>query len=484
MTQRLVFSPAFRSALRGPAPRIVLFASLLGLAAQAQDGAAEGSGAEPSPGQGNGSASAPTGAPTQANVVSASPYYNPNVNLDEINSYLPSASRPIVDGKDQDGFDLNRSGQGSIILSGKGAEGEYGGENVSADGEVTTSKKVRGPTPEFHMVKKGDTLWQISGSYYQDPHEWPRLWSLNPQVENPHWIYPGDQLRTAPPGGQPRPGTLAIGSGGNHLLKGHGGLSQAVPEGTIFLRDQGYIGDPERDVWGELVGAREDRMMLSEGSTVYLLMNDQVDLRIGQRLSVFRDIRAPEKVPGARTPEGRLVKVYGTVRIDGWNEKDHIARGQLIESLDVVERGLKVGPVGRRFDVVPPKKATVGVDARVLMGIYPHVYYGQNQIVFIDKGSKDGLVPGNRLRALERGDLWRRNLKAGAKHQRTRAELDLPEDAPATVTPLHGDDEKFPDEVFGEVTVLRAEEESSLCLVSASSRELNTGERLQSVVGY
>lgn len=476
MTQAPALSLAFRSAIRGPAPRIVLLVSLVALGVHAQDGQG------PAPGANSGNGPAPSGTPSQTAVVSASPYYNPNVNLEEINSYLPSASRPIVDGKEQDGFDLNRPSQGSIVLSGEGADGTYGAPD---GGIVTTSKPARGPVPEFHVVKKGDTLWQISNGYYQDPHEWPRLWSLNPQVENPHWIYPGDQLRTLPAGGQSmRAGSVALGSGGAHLLGGHGGASQAVPSGTIFLRDQGYIGDPKRDVWGELVGAREDRMMLSEGSTVYLLMNDEVDLRIGQRLSVFRELRAPEKVSGARTPEGRLVKIYGTVRIDGWNEKDHIARGQLIESLDVVERGLKVGPVGRRFDVVPPKKAAVGIDARVLMGIHPHVYYGQNQIVFIDKGSKDGLVPGNRLRALERGDVWRRNLKAGAKHQRTRAELDLPEDAPATVTPLHGDDEKFPDEVFGEVTVIRAEEETSLCLVSASGREMKVGERLQSVVGY
>ncbi len=447
---------------------MIALASLVASVASAQDA------------QQTGGADVTTGG-TQGPVVSASPYYNPNVDLEKINSYLPSSSRPIVDGRDQDGFDLNRSGQGAIILSGQGADAAYGEDGAPVGGEIKRSKGARGPVPEFHMVKKGDTLWQVSQTYYQDPHEWPRLWSLNPQLENPHWIYPGDQLRTAPPGGQPFAAVAASGSRESRLGVGSG---QAVPSGTIFLRDQGYIGDPERDVWGELVGAREDRMMLSEGSTVYMLMNDGVDLRIGQRLSVFRDLRPPAKVPGGRTPEGRLVKVYGTVRIDGWNEKERVARGQLIESIDVVERGLKVGPVGRRFDVVPPKPATAGLEARVLMGIHPHVYFGQNQVVFIDRGNKDGLVPGNRLRAVTRGDIWRRNLRAGAKHQRLRAETDLPEDAPATTTPLHGDDEKFPDEVIGEVTVIRTEEETSLCLVSESSRELVPGERLEAVAGY
>ena len=49
--------------------------------------------------------------------------------------------------------------------------------------------------PEIYTVRRGDTLWDITGRYYGNPWYWPRVWSYNPEVTNPHWIYPLDRLR-------------------------------------------------------------------------------------------------------------------------------------------------------------------------------------------------------------------------------------------------------------------------------------------------
>jgi hypothetical protein len=58
--------------------------------------------------------------------------------------------------------------------------------------------------PETYTVKKGDTLWGISGMYLQEPWRWPELWDVNPQIDNPHLIYPGDELYVVWENGQPR----------------------------------------------------------------------------------------------------------------------------------------------------------------------------------------------------------------------------------------------------------------------------------------
>lgn len=402
----------------------------------------------------------------------------------DVNSHLPSSSRPTT-GDTEDGFDFRQGGGGTVILQGGGGAeddlGSYGaGGGLDADGRVVVRTKQK-PMPEFHLVKKGDTLWGLSQTYYENPRDWPRLWAMNPQLENPHWIYPGDQLRTGPSGAAAPKGPGDDNSAG---AGGFIGRERSVPLGTIFLRDQGYIGDPDRDVWGELVGAKEEVMMLSKGDTVYLSLKDGVDVRIGQRLNVFKEVRTPKAVPGARKPPGELVKVYGTVRVDAWDPDTLVARGVLIESLDVVERGSKVGPVGRRFDVVPPQKAEVDLEARILTSVYPLVFFAQHQVVFIDKGSEDGLQPGNRLRAVRHGDTWRRELRAGAKYMKMRTPLDDPREGPVEPTPLHADDEAFPDEIVGEVLVLRTEEYSSICLVVESARPLSGGEKLVSVKGY
>ena len=88
------------------------------------------------------------------------------------------------------------------------------------------------------------------------------------------------------------------------------------------------------------------------------------------------------------------------------------------------------------------------------------------------------------MRAVRHGDTWRRELKTASKHARMRAPLDDPREAAVETTPLHGDDESFPDEVVGEVMVLRTEEYSSICVVTESARPLVGGEKLIAVSGY
>ena len=51
---------------------------------------------------------------------------------------------------------------------------------------------VRSDHPDEYVVVKGDTLWDISGRFLDKPWQWPAIWQANPQIENPHLIYPGD----------------------------------------------------------------------------------------------------------------------------------------------------------------------------------------------------------------------------------------------------------------------------------------------------
>lgn len=396
----------------------------------------------------------------------------PGTNLD---AHLPSSAQSKTDINQPDTFDLGRRGGGGETLRGNADSlGILGNESAAGAGD-------RGKG--FHIVKKGDTLWGITGEHLDDSRMWPKVWSFNPQLQNPHWIYPGDQLRLR------ASGALADGSSpggirGGTLGSGVVGRTALVPPDTVFLRDLGYIDDPDKEVWGQVVGARQEQQLLADGNDIYMILRPGVDVQLGQLMTVFQEVRDPPNIPDSRRPPGKLVAFKGTVKIDSWDAEKRVARGELIESLDIIERGAKIGPVGRRYYVVPPASSQVDLRARVLTSMYPHELLGGEQVVFIDRGTNDGLKAGNRLFVVRRGDAWRRTLVTTTSMARTRILMDVPEHVETETTPLDGDDEDFPEEVVGELRVIRAHRYSSLALITESSEEIEPGDQAVARKGF
>jgi hypothetical protein len=356
--------------------------------------------------------------------------------------------------------------------TGSGSLGSLGTNAILPDDDEQGSESV----PDIHLVRRGDTLWDLCNHYFQNPWAWPKVWSFNPQIANPHWIYPGDQVRLSNPNGS---GQQVLAHRSSTTIGGAGALINRrplVPKDTVFLRDQGFLGDPKRDVWGELVGSDEEQMMLAEGNHVVLIFRPGVTVSKGQELTVFNSIRQPQDVPGARKPPGEIVAVRGTVRVIDFDPDTRMAKGVLTESVDVIERGAKIGPVGRRFDIVPPRKTATAVATRILTSIYPNVYIAQDQIAFLDKGSEDGLQPGSRLFVVRKGDSWRASLTTGSPMTRARALINSPVPAAAEDTPTDGDERKFPVDSVAELRVLRTEKYSSIAIVTQSQREVVSGD--------
>ena len=373
------------------------------------------------------------------------------------------------------------AGSHSVVVTNQPAGGTPGGASSIGSNAILPDEEqgeFAESVPDIHLVRRGDTLWDLCNHYYQNPWAWPKVWSYNPQVANPHWIYPGDQLRLTNPN-EPGASALASKRPGSSTIGGQGAFTARrplVPKDTIFLRDQGFIGDPKRDVWGELIGSDEEQMMLAEGNHVVLIFRPGVTVTRGQDLTIFNGIRQPQDVPGARKPPGEIVAVRGTVRILEFNPDTRMAKGVLTESVDVIERGAKVGPIGRRFDVVPPRKTQAKVATRILTSIYPNVYIAQQQIAFLDKGSEDGLLPGSRLFVLRKGDSWRASLTTGSPMTSSRALINSPEEAAAEDTPKDGDEHKFPEESVAELRVLRTEKYSAIAIVTQAQREVVSGD--------
>jgi hypothetical protein len=381
-----------------------------------------------------------------------------------------SSAHPVT-GDEEDSFDM---GPGGVGLPGGVAHGDETGPIYL--GGARRSHVAGGETPDTHSVHRGDTLWGICDFYFQNPYQWPRIWSYNPQIRNPNWIYPGDQVKLRQPGTEI--GGNDLSSGGTAVTSGVNLVDRRrqVPSETVFLRDQGFVHDGTDEVWGDITGAAQDKMFLSQYDQVYLHIEKGHDVKLGQELTVFR----PQHTAAA----GTIVSIHGTVRVNQWDEKNRIARAQITESLNVIERGAKVGPVPRSFAVVPPKRNDAEVEARVLASVHPNEFWGQNQLVFISKGEEAGLKVGNRLFVIRRGDAWRQSLVTPSAGYRVSPDDEKPL-PPMENTPGSRSDEKnYPEEVVGEMRVVAVKKDTATCLVTQSRNEIEMNDLVVARKGY
>jgi hypothetical protein len=377
-----------------------------------------------------------------------------------------SSSHPVT-GDQEDGFDYGKSSAGA-------GAAVHGGDNGAI---FLGGHAGGGDVPYSHMVRRGDTLWGICGDAFENPYQWPRVWSYNPQIKNPHWIYPGDEIRlrdtsTTAPGAENATAKVALPYQQQTLVD----RRRQVPPGTVFLRDQGYIHDNTDEVWGDVTGSTNETMFLTVGNEVYLHIEKGHDVQLGQELSVFKPIKS-----GAA---GTLVHILGTARIDAWNAQDRVARAKLVESLDVVERGARVGPLTRKFTIVPPLRNDSDVEAHVLASIHPEVFWGTNQVVFIDKGEAAGLKPGNTLQVVRHGDAWRRTLVTEAAGWRVSPDDETP--APR-IEPTPGsrkDEENYPEQVTATLRVVWTRKDTAACLVLDAKNEIEPYETAVARKGY
>ncbi|MBX3226310.1 MAG: LysM peptidoglycan-binding domain-containing protein [Labilithrix sp.] len=370
-----------------------------------------------------------------------------------------SSSKPIT-GNERDGFDFRAGGGGGGTVRGnENSSFIVGGGNAQGAG-------YSGVIPNVHNVHRGDTLWGICGYYFHNPYQWPRIWSFNPQIQNPHWIYPGDQVKL-------RSGNEVVASPQAPTRGTILDRRRQVPPDTVFLRNEGFIEDDSND-WGEINGAREDKMFLTDYDEVYIRVAGNHEIKVGQELTVYRPIKS---VGG-----GKLIEIQGTVKVDQWNPNEHVARARVTEALDTIERGARVGPISRRFEVVPPARNDKDVEATVLTSVRPHAFYGQNQVVFIDKGEEAGLRPGNRLFIIRKGDGFHATQPTRTAAQRIALEDESPAAMESITKPRN--EGALPEEVIAELRVINVKKNTAMTLVTLSRREVEIGERAYARKGY
>ncbi|ELC7366504.1 LysM peptidoglycan-binding domain-containing protein [Stenotrophomonas maltophilia] len=279
-----------------------------------------------------------------------------------------------------------------------------------------TAVEVNGGHPDTYVVRKGDTLWDIAARFLQKPWLWPEIWQANPQIANPHLIYPGDVLSLAyldrvTVAAQPGPRQEAP--------------IDAIPLAQVepFLKQLSVVDSIEQ--LPAVVGLEEERLRVAGGNTAYVRL---ADAQLGQRWAVVRPtVRYAQPKPtedltanGDVTPgSGNLWKAYNAPNarrgVLGY-ELAQVATGTITRvaggkveastlALDKdlggreVRAGDRLVPVeARPYDLqfVPhvPAASVEGVDVRVLAVTDMFTAGGPRDVIAISAGRTQGVDNG------------------------------------------------------------------------------------------
>ncbi|HUH38401.1 MAG TPA: LysM peptidoglycan-binding domain-containing protein [Spongiibacteraceae bacterium] len=262
--------------------------------------------------------------------------------------------------------------------------------------------------PETYVVKKGDTLWAISSTFLQDPWLWPELWHINPQVDNPHLIYPGDILKLVWINGKPK---LVVSRGGDVKLGPAVRISEldlaipAIPLDVIdpFLSRSRVVAPGELEAAPYILAAKDRRIVAGAGDEVYARGEFEKD---NQSFGIFRK---GDAFIDPDTDELLGIEAYdiGTAKLREY--ADQVATLALNRTTEEVRRGDRLlaeeeGRINANFFPAAPDEDIQGYLLKVAGGVSQ---IGQYNVVSINKGQRDGLAPGHVLAIYRTGETVR-----------------------------------------------------------------------------
>lgn len=262
--------------------------------------------------------------------------------------------------------------------------------------------------PDTYVVKKGDTLWDISSMFLRDPWYWPEIWYVNPQVENPHLIYPGDVLTLVYVDGQPQirssRGTAAA-SGTERLSPRirEEQLTQAVttiPYDVIgpFLEKGMVLSKNEIDDLPHVVALRDDHLVGASGNDAYVrgdvsaVESSYSVVHIGDKL-VDPDDGDLLGYEGIYVAEGRVRRGGDPATVTLSDSHREAMKGDRLVA--------RSEPLPLQFEPRSPDRPVEGRIVHVVDGV---TQIGQYQVIVINRGARDGLAPGHVLSVWQVGD--------------------------------------------------------------------------------
>lgn len=273
--------------------------------------------------------------------------------------------------------------------------------------------------PDKYTVVKGDTLWDISGRFLQQPWRWPEIWNVNPQIENPDLIYPGDIISLTYRDGQPRldleRGMAARGAAGRYVKlsprirsSDNVGAIPPIPVDAIqqFLEQPLVFRDNEMESWPYIVSSYDRRLITATGNKIYVRGIPE-DSNVS-RYSIYRKGPAyvrPRKNPSDQTEILGYEAIYvGDARLTaGGDPASAVITGVDREVLNG-DRLLPHSDEGVSTDFIP-RPTDTEVEGNIISVLDGISQASQYQVVVLSLGEEQGIKPGNVLGVYQSGQV-------------------------------------------------------------------------------
>lgn len=278
---------------------------------------------------------------------------------------------------------------------------------------LVNAQTLRTGHPETYVVQQGDTLWDISARFLEDPWLWPEIWQINEQVANPHLIYPGDVLRLIYVDGQPR---LVLNRGQVRLspqIRETEHL-QAIPSIPLedirdfFSRNQ-VVTEEQLETAPYMVAGPDRRIMVAMGDTLYARGSRVPGVNVYGIFSSSEEYRDPDTgdLLGVRA------EAKGTARYQ--SGADEIMRLSVQQSYAEISLGDRFFPLEQ--DQLDPQ-IFPSVPEETVFGEIISVEGGLSQIssydvVAINRGLDANLEVGHLLAIMEEGEVVRDRVEGG-----------------------------------------------------------------------
>ncbi|MFC3903015.1 LysM domain-containing protein [Acinetobacter marinus] len=338
------------------------------------------------------------------------------------------------------------------------------GVAVETQAKNPTPPSLRADAPNVYIVKKGDTLWDISGRFLDKPWRWPEIWASNKHVRNPHLIYPGDRLLLCTVDGRPLIGRDE-GDGCEGIIRRAGGNTQAqirveslhnaipvIPLDEIrhWLERSIVISPNTLENVPYVLGMTEQHVLAAEGDRIYIRGNG---VQLGQAYAIYRqgdpykfkDAEGKEYVAAlelSQVATGMVTQVDNDISTYEIKQtyKGEVRKGDLL--LPIYDPMLPT-----LFYPVPVDQVSDGGQVIRVLGSIGTA--GKHSVVAINRGLQDGATVGQVFALDQLGE--------------------------TTVDPKTKENVKLPNQRVGHALVFRTFDQVSYAYILDSSMPIKTG---------